>query len=512
MPRTALTLIAVSLLAVATAQVAAAQPPQNSPTACGDCDALERALAQAEKAAAETRAKLPDLEKRIQSLTAQYEIGQKDRAALQAKVKAGNADADTVARLRSYDSVMERIARDLDALRRERQELNEQLGRETERAARFRAALEACKKSCTPPPDGGGGGGGGGGGTNTTGGTPVTPVPPDIEPIPDCEPCVPSAEAIEKWEKEVSDAREAVNDLEIRLGVVEGELRQIQEAEERVKERIAAGGGKEFEDGLRDITSRRMRLGAIQAGLIDSLGEASAGLKALLQQGPGLEDALERCNKSCPMPEPPKECPGGGCSGVWRDKRVLGTIGGALVVLGTVAIAGGGDSPTATINTPTASPAPAPAPMPAPTPAPAPAPMPEPTPAPTPAPPPRTTADGRYRCVAFRIINDEGRHNPTINLGPQLTGEFDVREGSNTITIRHPEPFVDIVNAQFDPATGRFSGTAVGRVAGSPNVGVRAEGTVNTTTGQIVFTYTMGTGGELPGGRPIVYEITLQRL
>ena len=126
-----------------------------------------------------------------------------------------------------------------------------------------------------------------------------------------------------------------------------------------------------------------------------------------------------------------------------------------------------------------------------------------------PPPPPRTTADGRYRCVGVTVVSDEGRHNPTINLGPQLTGDFDVREGS--ITIRHPAPFVDIVGAQFDTATGRFSGTAVGGVAGSPNVGVRAEGTVNTATGQIVFNYTMGTGGELPGGRSIIYGITLQK-
>jgi hypothetical protein len=213
------------------------------------------------------------------------------------------------------------------------------------------------------------------------------------------------------------------------------------------------------------------------------------------QQGDGNGNGIgDACDRSLPP-----------CSAGWSftDPKVYGSIGGA-VLGGLLIAAGGGDAPTATNLTPTANPTPNP------TPAPAPAPTPDPPPAPPP-PPPRTPADGRYRCVAVRVVSDEGRHNPTINLGPQLTGDFDVREGTGTITIRHPPPFVDIVNAQFDPATGNFSGTAVGGVAGSPNVGVSAQGTANTSTGVIVFTYTMGTRGELPGGRPIVYEITLQR-
>jgi hypothetical protein len=186
---------------------------------------------------------------------------------------------------------------------------------------------------------------------------------------------------------------------------------------------------------------------------------------------------------------------------------VWGTIGGA--VLGGFLIANSsGDAPTANV-TQTASANPNPAPNPNPSPAPAPAPTPEPTPAPAPAPPPRTTADGIYRCVEVVVVSDEGRHNGTIALGPQLTGNFDVREGS--ISIRHAAPFVDIVGAQFDTASGAFSGTAIGPVAGSPTVGVRADGTVTTSTGRIVFNYAMGTGGELPGGRPIVYRITLQK-
>jgi hypothetical protein len=137
-------------------------------------------------------------------------------------------------------------------------------------------------------------------------------------------------------------------------------------------------------------------------------------------------------------------------------------------------------------------------------------PMPPSTPDPPapPAPAPRPTADGNYVCVEGTIVSDVDGHEFIIALLRALRN-FVVQEGS--ISIRHPAPFVDIVNAQFNKETGDFLGTAVGRVAGSPTVGVRAQGNVNTSTGRMVFEYTMGTGGELPGGRPVIYRLTLQK-
>lgn len=119
------------------------------------------------------------------------------------------------------------------------------------------------------------------------------------------------------------------------------------------------------------------------------------------------------------------------------------------------------------------------------------------------------TIAGVADCTACAPIDDPGGHNRVINLCPQLTGEFGITVAS--ITIRHRPPFVDIVGAQFDTTSGAFRGSGRGTVAGMPNVGVVADGTANAQTGAIVFTYTMGTGGELPGGRPITYRITLQK-
>jgi hypothetical protein len=85
---------------------------------------------------------------------------------------------------------------------------------------------------------------------------------------------------------------------------------------------------------------------------------------------------------------------------------------------------------------------------------------------------------------------------------------FSIREGS--ITIAHPAPFVPITG-DYNTTTGAFIALGRGGVAGFPNVGVRGEGTVDTTTGRITMLYTMGTGGELPGGQPITYSITLQK-
>lgn len=165
---------------------------------------------------------------------------------------------------------------------------------------------------------------------------------------------------------------------------------------------------------------------------------------------------------------------------------------GALGILGT---AGGGDQPPA-VNSPTPPPVAAPDPTPTP------------PPAPPPPPPPAPRADGDYACINCGVQADSLRHDPNIQLCRFILALFSVREGS--ITISHPAPFVPITG-DYNTSTGAFTATGRGTVAGFSNVGVRGEGTVNTTTGRITMLYTMGTGGELPGGQPITYSLTLQK-
>lgn len=201
-----------------------------------------------------------------------------------------------------------------------------------------------------------------------------------------------------------------------------------------------------------------------------------------------------------------------GCRISFTNPKVLGTVGGVLV--GAIALTAGGGGSTTTSTTATSPPpitsttttaAAPPAAPPTQTPS-------NPTPSPTPAPPVSTvpstpSADGPYSCAACVPNADPGGHNRFIDLCRFLVSLFSVQ---GTITISHPAPFVGITGT-YNSTTGAFSATGRGTVAGIPNVGVRAEGTVNTTTGRITMIYTMGTGGELPGGQAITYSITLQK-
>ena len=63
------------------------------------------------------------------------------------------------------------------------------------------------------------------------------------------------------------------------------------------------------------------------------------------------------------------------------------------------------------------------------------------------------------------------------------------------------------VNGTYDPATNTITANGIGTVAGFPNVTVALE-LVISDTGEIDGTYTMGAGGELPGGFPAVYGIS----
>jgi len=66
------------------------------------------------------------------------------------------------------------------------------------------------------------------------------------------------------------------------------------------------------------------------------------------------------------------------------------------------------------------------------------------------------------------------------------------------------------VTGNVDTDSGAFSLTGSGTVAGFPNVSVKFEGTV-TKDGALNGTYTMGAGGELPQGIPIVYAVQGQK-
>ena len=184
----------------------------------------------------------------------------------------------------------------------------------------------------------------------------------------------------------------------------------------------------------------------------------------------------------------------------WQRPWFFSSLGGLLI--GTVISTTGGDAPVASPQPPVSTPPP-------PVSTPPPVTTPPATPPPTSTTPPATpSADGNYACVACNPSSDPARHDPFITLCRLLVGLLSVREGS--ITISHPAPFVSITG-DYNTTTGAFTATGRGTVAGFPNVGVRGEGTVNTTTGRITMTYTMGTGGELPGGQPISYALTLHK-
>ena len=210
-----------------------------------------------------------------------------------------------------------------------------------------------------------------------------------------------------------------------------------------------------------------------------------------------LRERFEECNKAC---KPTTE--------VGRLLTPRNILIGAGVLVGTALTTIGGDSTPAPAPTTSAPPAPSAPPavsLPAPQPSPAPPAAPAPAPPSTPS---RPRIDGDYICLRCSVAGDVARHDPHIELCRLLLFIFGVSEGS--ITITHPPPFIAITG-DFNTATGAFTATGRGTVAGFPNVGVRGQGTANSTTGEIEFTYTMGTGGELPGGQPITYSIALRR-
>ena len=115
---------------------------------------------------------------------------------------------------------------------------------------------------------------------------------------------------------------------------------------------------------------------------------------------------------------------------------------------------------------------------------------------------------GNYQVTTARK-SDPGEHFTFIQL--MTSGLLSAGLSNVTMTISGPSGsnFVT-VSGTYDSSTNSFVLTGNGTVAGRSNVGVRFAGTI-TTSGAISGDYTMGTGGELPGGQAIVYSITGQK-
>jgi len=103
--------------------------------------------------------------------------------------------------------------------------------------------------------------------------------------------------------------------------------------------------------------------------------------------------------------------------------------------------------------------------------------------------------------VAVNDVEDAGEHR-----------EFIGEPFANPITISVNSPLQVIGTVPFVEVTGEvdgdcsFTATGSGVVAGYPDVSVTMSGAY--TAGTVTFTYTMGAGGELPGGEAITFFCT----
>jgi len=100
----------------------------------------------------------------------------------------------------------------------------------------------------------------------------------------------------------------------------------------------------------------------------------------------------------------------------------------------------------------------------------------------------------------FMVMSDPGGHAGFIAM-PSST-ELDIRIGS--ISISGADPFVDVAGDLAED--GSFSVSGAGTVAGFPDVTVSFDGIFTPTS--LEGQYTMGVNGELPGGEPIVFDVS----
>ena len=88
-------------------------------------------------------------------------------------------------------------------------------------------------------------------------------------------------------------------------------------------------------------------------------------------------------------------------------------------------------------------------------------------------------------------------------FGVSAAGDPNAQEVVGTVTVSGPFPWVEVSGDLMDDGT--FVADGRGTVAGFPDIAVSFAGTL--TPGGIVGDYTMGAGGGLPQGEPIIYGV-----
>ena len=458
-------------LAVAGVRAASAQPAAT----CRDCRdlanqlrTLRRTHADIADRLAKARAAQSDLQ-----VTQAMDLVDLDQAAALPQTSAANRDrlASAQRRVNQDSEALNRWQDQIDALDARLREVNG-------RIAELSRELNSCGRGCAFAPPG------------------TPPQPPEVvdEAVPEaaCERCRPIVERIRQLQARRREVLRQLTEAEANMdrfdAAIDDFLNRVRAVEE-------AGGA------VNSVTvgGQTMDMGQFGVWMFNTGMDLNDALMRLREQWRDIDRQIQEelsklgeCNKKCTTATE--------TGSLFPKGSLYYVLGGA--VGGGLLIASGGGTPPSTVSPPVTSAPATTAPPVATTPTPAPAPV------PAPAPQPRISAAGRYKCSSCAPVSDNGRHNGVINLCPQLLADFSVSD--EPMTVSHPLPFV-AMTGMLNTTTGAFTASGSGTVAGFPNVSVRGAGMVDPVTGVIRMNYTMGANGELPGGQPITYSITMEK-
>jgi len=468
-------IVLVSLgLAVAGVGAASAQPA----AICRDCRelanqlrTLRRTHADIADRLAKARAAQSDLQ-----VTQAMDLVDLDKAAALPQTSVANRDrlASAQRRVNQDTEALNRWQDQIDALETRLREING-------RIAGLSRELNSCGRGCALAPPG------------------TPPQPPEVvdEAVPEaaCERCRPIVEHIRQLQARRREVLRQLTEAEANMDRFDAAIDDFLNRARAVEE---SGGS------ISSVTAggQTMDMGQFGEWMFNTGMDLNDALMRLQDQWRDLDRQIQEelsklgeCNKKCTTAtETGSLFPKGSLYYV-----LGGAVGGGLLIAGA-----GGEAPPPTASQPVTPPttvAPPAAAPPTPTPT-------TPAPTPEPAPQPRISAAGSYKCSSCAPMTDSGGHNRVINLCPQLLADFSVSD--EPMTMSHPLPFVSMTGS-LNTMTGSFTASGSGTVAGVPNVSVRGIGMLEPSTGIMRFTYTMGANGELPGGQPITYSISIEK-